>query len=737
MFMKNYLSNLNNSQYKAVINIDGPIMIIAGAGSGKTRVLTYRIAYLIEKGINPLNILALTFTNKSAKEMYERILQLVDKSNIKNILMGTFHSIFSKILRIEGNKLGYNSKYTIYDKQDSERIIKNIIAKMQLNKDIYKYKNISNIISYYKNNLIDINNNLELENFKILNYLNKDNIKNIYKSYVLHCFNANAMDFDDILLKTNELFIKYPEIKKKYQKKIKYILVDEYQDINYSQYNIIKMLSYKYKNICVVGDDSQSIYAFRGANINNILNFKKDYSNANIFRLEQNYRSTYHIVQAANNVISNNKNKIDKNLWTDNEFGEKIKIYNASSDYNEALFVANKILEMKQQKLFNDFAILYRKNSQSRVIEEIFFKKKIPFIIYGSISFYQRKEIKNLIAYLKLIINPKDEDSLLRIINYPKRGIGKNTINKIILAASYYKITLYEILKNIEFYSKNISLSKIIISKLRNFMSILLYFESYKNNNAFIIANNIINKLGLNNNNNLKEENYENLKEFINSIQHYVSDQENNINGDTSLQGFLEYIYLSTDSSKILKKNIDNVSLMTIHSSKGLEFPIIFIIGLEENILPSKLKIDSLSSLEEERRLFYVALTRAKKQVFISYVNNRYYESNLLKSQKSRFINEINKELIHYIYNNENKSNINYHKSLKKIKDLKLKIKNNEFINDKIHIIFKGTKIVHNKFGIGTVIYTEGNDINKIACIDFKKSGKKKIYLRFSNFRII
>lgn len=726
---KNFLFNLNNSQYKAVINTDGPIMIIAGAGSGKTRVLTYRIAYLIEKGINPLNILALTFTNKSAKEMQKRILELVNKSNIENILMGTFHSIFGKILRIEGKKLGYNSKYTIYDKQDSERIIKNIIEKMQLNKDIYKYKNISNIISYYKNNLIDINNNLELENSKKLYSFNKDKIKDIYNSYLFHCFNANAMDFDDILLKTNELFIKYPDIKKKYQKKIQYILIDEYQDINYSQYNIIKMLSIN--NICVVGDDSQSIYAFRGANINNILNFQKDYSNANIFRLEQNYRSTYHIVQAANNVISNNINKINKNIWTDNEFGEKIQIYSASSDYKEALFVANKILEIKKQRLFfnNDFAILYRKNAQSRVIEEIFLKKKIPFIIYGSISFYQRKEIKNLIAYLKLIINPKDEYSLLRIINYPKRGIGQNTINKIRLAASYYKKTLYDILKNIDFYSKSISLSEIMISKLRNFMSILLYFDLYKNDNAFIIAEKIFNKLGLNNNENLKEEDYENLKEFINSIKQYVIDETNNSHGDTSLQGFIEHISLSTDLSKISKKNIDNVSLMTIHSSKGLEFSIIFIIGLEENILPSK-----LSSLEEERRLFYVALTRAKKQVFISYVNNRYYESNLFKNKKSRFINEINKEFIEYIYKNNNDVIINKnYTSLKNIKYLKEK----NIINDKIHLIFKGTKILHNKFGIGTVVYTEGNDINKIAFINFEKSGEKKIYLRFSNFKII
>lgn len=730
----NYLYHLNDAQYQAVINTNGPILIIAGAGSGKTRVLTYRIAYLLEQGINPFNILALTFTNKSATEMYERILKLVDQSNLKKMLIGTFHSIFSKILRIEGNKLGYTSQYTIYDKQDSERIIKNIIAKMQLNQDLYKYKTISNIISYYKNNML-----FQHTNFPILKSINQDKIKEIYKSYILYCFHTNAMDFDDILLKTHELFIKYPTIKIKYQDKFKYILVDEYQDINLSQYNIIKMLSYKTHNICVVGDDSQSIYAFRGANINNILNFEKDYSNAKIIRLEQNYRSTYHIVQAANNVISNNKNKIEKNIWTNNELGEKIQIYHASSDYNEALFVANKILEIKQKNLFinNDFAILYRKNSQSRVIEEIFLKKQISFRIYGSISFYQRKEIKNLIAYFKLIINPKDEDALLRIINYPKRGIGENTIKKIKLAASYYQTTIYEILKNITIYSKYIALSENIISKLNNFMSILLSFNLDKDHNAFIIADKLMNKLGLHNNDNLKKEEYENLKEFLTSIQHYVLHQKN---GDTSLQSFLEYIFLSIDSSKLYTQNLDNVSLMTIHSSKGLEFPIIFIIGLEENILPSNLQLDSALSLEEERRLFYVALTRAKKQVFISHVKNRYYGNHVFNNKPSRFINEINTELINYIstYEKNNKQIIissQQDKSLKNIKNLK--IKNIELINKQIDLIYKGTKISHNKFGIGTVIDIQGNDINKIASIDFQKLGKKKIYLRISNFKII
>lgn len=655
-------NNLSKIQIKAVIETDGPVMIIAGAGSGKTRVLTHRILYLLKyKNINISNILTLTFTNKAAKEVEKRIFNSLKILNKKKLWIGTFHSVFAKILRLESDIIGYEHNYTIYDRQDSEFLIKRIIKEMKLNKEIYNYKNILSSISKYKNNSIFLETFNKNKIWNNINYKSSDDINKIYIEYSSRCLKSSAMDFDDILINTYFLLKNHPNILKKYQNIFKYILIDEYQDINNIQYSIIKMLTLENKNICIVGDDSQSIYGFRGAKIYNILNFKSNYLNTKIFNLEQNYRSTYNIVQASNNLISYNRTQLKKNIWTKNEVGEKIIIHNSSSNFEEAIFVVKTIKKLKNIKSLdnNNFAILYRNNIQSRLIEQELNKNKIFYKIYGGISFYQRKEIKNLIFYFKTIINPKDNESILKIINFPPRGIGKITINKLIKFSLSKSISIYSILENIYYYNKFLNLSKNILSKIEGFILIIKKFiNKNKLENAYVISKDIIEEINIKKifenkkNDFLVESNSikKNINEFLNNIKIYVKEQNKLIEGDKSLNGFvLNVLFSSYNEEDTIKNNY--ISMMTIHLSKGLEFPIVFIIGLEENILPSKLSINSINKLEEERRLFYVALTRAQKKIFISYSNKRYDLNKIVKNKPSRFINEMKNKNKNYKFN--------------------------------------------------------------------------------------
>jgi len=747
--LKDYLSQLNEFQKLPTIHKNGPVMVIAGAGSGKTRVLTYRIAYLMENGIDPFSILALTFTNKAAKEMKERIALIVGESNAKSLWMGTFHSIFSRILRSEAEYLGYSSNFSIYDTQDSERLISAIIKELKLDKDLYKYRNIRNRISSLKNNLVTVkayHNNSEL--IQQDKESRKPMFGKIYQTYVDRCFKASAMDFDDLLLKTNELLNRFPEVLAKYQQRFKYIHVDEYQDTNHSQYLIVKALADKFENICVVGDDAQSIYGFRGANIENILSFQKDYPNSSVYRLEQNYRSTQNIVNAANSVINNNLNKLEKKVWTENEIGDKIELNETITDSEEGRFVASSIFEAKHnfQLKHDQFAVLYRTNAQSRSIEDALRRKNIPFQIYGGLSFYQRKEIKDIIAYLRLIINPKDDESLKRVVNYPPRGIGQTTLEKIQIFSNENNITLFEVLENLE--NKNLNINSGTKQRLFDFLNMIKSFQiSNKNSNALEILNEVLKRVGIVNL--LKNEGtpeaisrIENIEELINAVQDFIEGQKEIVDSNGSLNEFLEDIALFSDLDKDVDYREPKVSLMTIHLAKGLEFPHVYIVGLEEDLFPSALSSATRSDLEEERRLFYVALTRAMKKVTISYSKTRYKWGKLNDCEPSRFISEIGDKYI--------KSNISNYikKDLKKVsttelrfkipqrkKPLKSAISNNTNIS---YIdINQGDTIIHNRFGKGIVISTEGSGGDKKAEVMFNTSGTKKILLKFAKYEKI
>ena len=653
---QSFLSELNEAQRGPVFHRDGPLMVIAGAGAGKTRVLTYRIANLLFNGVDSFSILALTFTNKAAREMKARISEIVGEGEEKNLWMGTFHSVFARILRQEADKLGFPKDFTIYDTQDSGRLIASIIKEMNFDKDIYKYKQIRNRISSFKNSLITVKayfNNPDLQEADSMS--RRPKIGEIYREYVNRCFKAGAMDFDDLLLKTNELLNTHPQVLAKYQDRFKYLLVDEYQDTNHSQYLIIRALSDKFQNICVVGDDAQSIYGFRGANINNILNFQKDYENVKLYRLEQNYRSTKNIVGAANSIINHNKNKIDKEVWTSNNEGCKIKVNRCSTDADEGREVAASIFEIKmqEQRQNKDFAILYRTNAQSRAMEDALRKRDIPYRVYGGISFYQRKEIKDLLAYLRLMINPNDEESLKRIINYPSRGIGQSTLDKLIIGAKNNNMSLFETLKNAE--KLNLSLNGGTINKLNNFSNFLLslQIESQKCN-AFEIADLIAKKTGLVLE--LKKDGtpegiskVENVEELLNGIRDFVDGQSEIADTTGSLTEFLEDIALATDFDNEKKDDIDRVYLMTVHLSKGLEFPVVYIVGLEEDLFPSALSMNTRNELEEERRLFYVALTRAEEKAIITYASCRYRWGKLVDAEPSRFIEEIDDKYLDFL----------------------------------------------------------------------------------------
>ena len=756
--MKNYLNNLNESQLKATLHTDGPMIVIAGAGSGKTRVLTYKIAHLMTKGVDPFNILALTFTNKAAREMKERIAGIVGEE-AKNLWMGTFHSVFAKILRIEAEKIGYSSNFTIYDTEDSQKLVSSVIKELNLDKEIYKYKNIYSRISSLKNSLITPTIYRQSDELIESDKLAKrSSFINVYVEYINRCFKAGVMDFDDLLLKTNELLSKSPEVLAKYQNLFRYILVDEYQDTNHSQYLIVKALSDKFQNICVVGDDAQSIYSFRGANIKNILNFQRDYQEVNVFRLEQNYRSTKNIVNAANSIIDKNENKLAKVVWTENEIGSKINITRLLTDGEEGRFVASSIFESKMRNQFNnkDFAILYRTNAQSRAFEDSLRKKNIPYRVYGGLSFYQRKEIKDVLAYLRLIVNNADEEAFKRIINFPARGIGKTSIDKLIIESKQRKISIYDVARNIN--ESNLSIGLKIRNKISDFV---LLIEKAKlmlsDSNAFEITEEVIKSSGIYKLYK-KEESLEsinriqNIEELLNGVQDFVDTQLYNSESNGTIQEFLQDVALVTDLDQD-HENLDKVSLMTIHLAKGLEFPCVYIVGLEENLFPSAMNINSRDELEEERRLFYVALTRAQKEINISYVINRYRWGKLIDSEPSRFIDEIDEKYISILtpitskkenlsFNNINRSfnrnKIRYNKPKPRIPSNYVKVnKENSKINLFDDNLVKGNIVSHVRFGKGEVLKLEGKGNDTRAEINFERGGIKKLLLRFAKLKII
>ena len=746
--MSDYLNELNDDQKKAVLHKNGPLIVIAGAGSGKTRVLTYRIVHLINEGVDPFNILALTFTNKAAKEMKKRISQSVGDSIAKNIWMGTFHSVFARILRSEASFIGYPTSFTIYDTQDSERLVSNIIKELKLNKDNYKAKQIRNRISSLKNNFISPEKYYSVPDLVEQDKISKrEEFATIYKRYNDRCFKASAMDFDDLLLKTNELLNKFPEILSKYQDKFRYIMVDEYQDTNYSQYLIIKSLSDRYENLCVVGDDSQSIYSFRGANIDNILNFKKHYPNCSTYKLEQNYRSSNNIVQCANSLIKKNQFKLDKTIWTSNEDGDKILVNKSQTDSDEGRFIASSIFQEKNNEYLDNssFAVLYRTNAQSRSIEDALRKINIEYQVFGGLSFYQRKEIKDVLAYLRLTQNQNDEESFRRIINFPPRGIGQTTIDKLTLISEKENLSLFDSISKIRNY--DIKINSSTIDKLENFQNLILSLKVFSNNNnALDTATHILNKSFIINY--YKEEGslesfnrIENIEELINGINDFMLGQNELYESDKSLSKYLEDVALYSETDKNIESN--KVSLMTIHMAKGLEFPIVYVVGLEENLFPSIMSINSREEIEEERRLFYVAMTRAEKKLILSYCNQRFKWGNIVESEPSRFLSEIdNKFTINNNIQRETPSIDNKLLRIKKIrtkptlsnlKKIKKDISNN-IINININV---DDNVFHERFGKGKVIEIEYDGNNSRATINFQNSGQKKVLLRFAKLKIL
>lgn len=755
-----YLQGLNLSQRAAVEQTEGPVMIVAGAGSGKTRVITYRVAHLIQKGIDPFNILVLTFTNKAAKEMRERITKVVG-NEAKNIWMGTFHSVFAKILRVEAHHIGYPSNFTIYDTDDSKSLIRSILKEMQLDDKLYNANFVYNRISSAKNNLIspaEYQKNAQIQAEDQSG--GRGNMAQIYQTYAQRCYKAGAMDFDDLLFKTNVLLKDHPEVLYKYQTKFKYLMVDEYQDTNFSQYLIVKRLAAINENICVVGDDAQSIYAFRGANIQNILNFEKDYPDLNVFKLEQNYRSTQNIVNAANSIISNNKNQLKKEVFSENEIGDKINVVRAFSDNEEGKMVAESILQDRSLHALNfkDFAILYRTNAQSRAMEEALRKLNVPYKIYGGTSFYQRKEIKDLIAYFRLTFNPNDEEALKRVINYPRRGIGDTSVERIFIAADQQQTSTWNVIINPQSF-----LDGRTAAVVYPFGSLIQSFQVLaKNNNAYDVALHIAQHSGL-----LKDlyedksveglNRYENIQELLNGIKEFSEREDIEEKG---LDVFMQDIALLTNDDNDKNPNADTVSLMTIHSSKGLEFSQVYIVGLEENLFPSQLSLNSRTDLEEERRLFYVATTRAEKKLTLSYATSRYRWGTLNNCEPSRFIDEIDPRYLALDFKAPSvktsandpfaKERSNWSQSQDVFTKPKPKvIPKTTSILPKAHQpspgfapsdtsnLQVGMEVEHERFGFGKVINLEGTKPEIKATIFFKELGQKQLLLKFAKLRIV
>jgi DNA helicase-2/ATP-dependent DNA helicase PcrA len=742
----NYLKELNEPQQRAVLHTDGPLMVIAGAGSGKTRVLTYKIAHLIQNGVDPFNILALTFTNKAAAEMRHRIEALVG-ADARNLWMGTFHSIFARILRIEAPKLGYPSNFTIYDTDDSKSLIKSIIKEMDLDDKVYKPAMVLNRISAAKNNLISWESYQNYPEFVEQDKFSRmPKVGEIYQKYQARAFKAGAMDFDDLLYNTNLLFKNYLDILNKYQHKFKYILVDEYQDTNYSQYLITKKLAAVHRNLCVVGDDAQSIYAFRGATIQNILNYEKDYPECEIIRLEQNYRSTKVIVEAANGIIKRNKKQIEKNVWTDNPTGDFIEVLKAASDSEEGRLVAQSIFEEKVQsgKKNKDFAILYRTNAQSRALEEALRRLNLKYRIVGGLSFYQRKEIKDMLAYARLTVNTNDEEALKRVINYPRRGIGDTTISKMVSIAYDNDVPLWQVLTQVRKVFTGRSANEI-----EKFAHLINSFKAYSEvHDAFDTMQYIAKKSGL-----LQElhadktpeglSRYENVQELLNAVKEFT-DNPNTV--EKHLGAFLQEIALLTDEDRN-KETDDSITLMTIHSAKGLEFKNVYIVGLEESLFPSQMMLESMDDLEEERRLFYVAVTRAQEKLTLSFATTRYKYGNLQSCEPSRFLKEISPKYLKITskYEIEEKPQFKFFNQYKSggnptsasSATAYQHTPSANFTPSDISKLKVGNRVEHQKFGFGTVRELDHSGPSSKARIQFDHLGDKTIILSFARLMIV
>ncbi len=752
--MHNYLDELNPQQRAAVETLNGPMMIVAGAGSGKTRVITYRIAHMINHGVDPFNILALTFTNKAANEMRNRISHIVGP-NAKNIWTGTFHSIFARILRQEADKIGYPANFTIYDKDDAKSLLRSIIKEQNLDEKAYNVNHVMHRISSAKNNLISAKEYNENDQIQADDHsMGKGKIGYIYSIYQNRCEKAGAMDFDDLLFKTNVLIREHADVLNKYQHKFKYVMVDEYQDTNFSQYLIVKKLVAVHQNICVVGDDAQSIYAFRGANIQNIINFEKDYPDLKVFKLEENYRSTQNIVEVANSVIAKNQDQIKKKVFSQKESGDKIAVYKAFSDNEEGKLVAESILQEKANKNLNnhDFAILYRTNSQSRAMEEALRKLNIPYKIYGGLSFYQRKEIKDLLAYFRLAVNHADEEAFKRVINYPMRGIGKTSMDKLIVASGEQNKTLWEIAEQANQFlgPKAGNNFEQFVTMIKSF-SVLIHQQ-----NAYDAASHIAKQSGL-----LKDlyddksieglSRYENIQELLNGIKDFTDRDDIE---DHSLAFFLQDVALLTGDEKAEEENKDTVSLMTIHSAKGLEFPHVYVVGLEENLFPSQMALHSRADLEEERRLFYVAITRAERKLTLSYAVSRYKWGSPISCDPSRFLEEIDPKYLEINYLQKPIANTSffdddrqsYNSIAGKPKPLMQAtsiaksynhVATENFEASDPKLLQVGMEVEHQKFGFGTILEMEGNQGDIKTTINFKQVGKKQLLLKFAKLRIV
>ncbi len=756
-----YLDELNQNQREAAENIYGPTMVIAGAGSGKTRVLTFRIAYMLEQKIDPFNIMALTFTNKAAREMTDRIGKIVGGSEARNITMGTFHSVFSRILRFNADRLGYPTNFTIYDTQDSKSLLKEIVKGFGLDEKTYKPSMVLGRISSAKNNLISPE--AYFQNAEIMEedrQTKRPELGRVYAAYANRCFKSGAMDFDDLLYQTNVLLRDFPDVLSYYQQKFKYILVDEYQDTNYAQYLIVKKLAAVYENICVVGDDAQSIYSFRGANIQNILNFRKDYPDFKMFKLEQNYRSSKNIVEAANSVIARNQDQIQKNVWTDNEEGEKINVIRSLTDNEEGKVITNKIYDLKTSKglSFNDFAILYRTNKQSRAFEESMRKLNIPYKIYGGLSFYQRKEIKDILAYFRLTTNPRDEEALKRVINYPLRGIGKTTFENIVIAANQYNVSIWDVIEDFNKYP--VTLNQGTRNKIYEFVTMIKSFGAQLDSmNAFDLAKLIAKSSGI-----LKDlhaekdkgpeevERYQNIEALLAGIKEFTVSQAEE--DSKSLSEFMVDVALLTDADQKNDEEVNHVTMMTIHSSKGLEFEHVFLVGLEENLFPSQMALHSRTELEEERRLFYVAVTRAKVSCTLSFATSRFIWGNLVSAEPSRFIEEIDKKFLNFVaserpggrslnsrpsgfdkpYIGGLNRTVSAPEGMKAVSHAKPSVGKSDSLSLDLKV---GYSVKHELFGTGRITTIEGQGSDKKATIFFPGKGAKTLLLRFANLTVM
>ena len=771
--MQDYLKGLNDQQREAVLTTEGPLMIVAGAGSGKTKVLTTRIAHLMAKGVDAFNILALTFTNKAAAEMKERVEHILANREARNLYIGTFHSVFARILRGEAHRLGYPNSFTIYDTDDAKSVIKTVVQELNLDAQHYKPNAVYNRISSAKNALVgpaEYKNDYHIQQEDLR--ANRPMIGHIYEAYAKRCFKNGAMDFDDLLMKMYELLKHFPESLHKYQHKFKYIMIDEYQDTNPAQYEIIKLLGAAHENVCVVGDDAQSIYSFRGATIENILQFQKDYDDVKVIKLEQNYRSTQNILTVANEVIKKNKGQIEKALWTENTQGEKIRLVRTMTDNDEGKFVADAIQEQKLRNHYKnkEFAILYRTNAQSRSFEESLRRMNIPYTIYGGISFYQRKEIKDYIAYLRLVVNPRDEEALKRIINYPVRGIGKTSIDKAILEANNQNISMWEVLENAAMFGFRAG----TLQAIEEFVLMIKSVQSMlQTRNAYDIAfhigkqTNFVKEL-FNDKSTEGVQRYENVQELLNSIKEFTEtpmSEESGEVGDKGLGAYLQQITLLTDADQ-KDPDADTVKLMTIHAAKGLEFPVVFVGGLEEGLFPSGLSINTREELEEERRLFYVAITRAKGRLYLSYANTRYKFGSLTQNEPSRFIDEVPQGFLDKSFagggvKNQSSSGFGLGNAFERMRGSFRKeeepkersfvstiISNNKpkevthipsanFIPSDVTQLQLGARVEHQKFGFGEVIKLEGSTHNPVATIKFDANGEKKIMLNYAKLMIV